>query len=503
MFIDNINGGIGPLCVVFGIAILTYPVCCIVYNLFFHPLRHVTGPKIRAASRLPYIKTLLEGWMVQDSKRLHEKYGPVVRVAPDEVSLAYAEAWGDVFQATNGKPPFEKDRLWWQPPKGGTDDIVTAPNTAMHSRMRKVLHHSFTPRALVAQEPILQQYVQLLVQKLREQIPTGEDSTVLDIVPWLNYVTFDIIGDLSYGESFNCLESQKLHSWIKLIFENVRGFCLFTSARFYPSIEFALMKCIPSWVHDTQKDHYRFVTEKVNRRMNWEVQRPDLMSQVMRHNDKDGMSAEEIHANFNKLMIAGSETSGTLLSGVVNLLITNQEVLQKLVKELRERFPDESGMTLEQLSSLSYLNAVLSEGMRLCPPVPIMLPRRAPKEGAYVGGLWIPGGTSVGVQAWTIYRDPAHFHNSESFMPERWLPEAEISTSPFFADKRNAVQPFGVGPRSCIGKLLAWGEMRLILAKLVWAFDLEAEGEILKWEGQRTFILVEKKPVNIRIRVRN
>lgn len=326
---------------------------------------------------------------------MHEKYGPIVRVAPNEVSLAYAEAWRDVFQAVNGRPPFEKDPLWWKTRDKEVNHILSARDPAEHARMRKVLHYSFTPRAVVSQEPILQQYVGLLIQRLGEQIPKDESSAVIDIVPWLNYTTFDIIGDLSYGESFDCLEGQKLHSWIELIFDSVRAYCFFVSARFYPLIESALMKCIPSWVHDAQTDHYRFVAEKVDRRLGWEVQRPDLMSQVMRHNDKDGMSVAEIHANFNKLMIAGSETSATVLTGVVNLLIGNPEVLTRLVQEIRGRFQIESAINPEELSNLPYLNAVINEGMRLCPPVPIMLPRLAPEGGAHVGGLWIPGGVSL------------------------------------------------------------------------------------------------------------
>lgn len=318
-----------------------------------------------------------------------------MRVAPDEVSLAYAEAWGDVYQASNGRPPFEKDPLWWKKRDDEVDHILSAPDPTEHARIRRVLHHCFTPRAVISQEPILQRYVGLLIKRLREQIPKNDSSAVIDIVPWLNYTTFDIIGDLSYGESFYCLEGQKLHSWIEAIFESLRAYCLFVAARFYPLIESTLMKCLPVWVHDAQKEHDRFVAERVNRRLGWEVQRPDLMSEIMRHINKGEMSVAEINANFDKLMIAGSETSATVLTGLVNLLIRNPKVLAKLVEEIRGAFGSESAINPEGLSGLPYLNAVLNEGMRLCPPVPIILPRRAPEGGAHVGGFWIPGKVSL------------------------------------------------------------------------------------------------------------
>lgn len=82
--------------------------------------------------------------------------------------------------------------------------------------------------------------------------------------------------------------------------------------------------------------------------------------------------------------------------------------------------------------------------------------------------------------------------------------EFEKPSSPFHNDKREAVQSFIIGPRSCLGKSLAWAEMQLILARLLWAFDIEAaEGKQLRWEDLRTFLLVEKLPINILLKRRD
>lgn len=96
------------------------------------------------------------------------------------------------------------------------------------------------------------------------------------------------------------------------------------------------------------------------------------------------------------------------------------------------------------------------------------------------------------------------FHDPCSFLPERWLPSSiEDENSPFYDDDRSAVRVFGVGPRSCIGKPLAWAELRLILSKLVFNFDVEGVDTLngkLKWDEQRVFTVVERKPFEVRLK---
>ena len=108
----------------------------------------------------------------------------------------------------------------------------------------------------------------------------------------------------------------------------------------------------------------------------------------------------------------------------------------------------------------------------------------------------------MSIQAYSIHRNPDYFYNASAFLPERWLSEAARDPlSPFFKDRREAVQPFSVGPWGCIGQHLAWAEMRLILAKLVWTFDF-AVGNRMDWESLKTFLLVEKKPIEVKMTLR-
>jgi cytochrome P450 len=267
--------------------------------------------------------------------------------------------------------------------------------------MRKLLSNGFTPRALRQQEPILQKYVGLLIERLNEMaIPGGTEGAVLNIVPWFNFTTFDIFGDLGFAESFDCLQHARYHPWIALLFNSVKAASFVIAARFYPLIEFLLMSCIPKSLKKTQSDHYQQIVDKVQRRMNWEVDRPDLMSYVIKHNDgKEGMSLGEIQATFMVLTTAGSETTATVLSGTLNNLIAKPDKLLRLTQEVRGRFSQETGITLDTLGELPYLNAAIQEGLRLCPPIPVMLPRVVPQGGDTVCGTWMPSGVSVFLDA--------------------------------------------------------------------------------------------------------
>ncbi|DAA75509.1 TPA_exp: putative Cytochrome P450 monooxygenase [Trichophyton benhamiae CBS 112371] len=466
--------------------LLVYPVCKIVYNLYFHPLAKIPGPRAWAATRLPYCRALIQGTIVHDFEKLHQIYGPVVRTAPDEVTFARGDAYNDIFRVRQGHNQFLKDPVWWARQKGQPDSILSAIRPENHARIRKILAPGFTTRALKAQEPLVQKYVNLLIQRMHDkasEVQDGKKGVEFDIGPWFNFTTFDIFGELGFGESFDCLENSRYHPWIALLFNSVKAAAFISAAKFFPLITLMLMKCIPESLKKVQKDHFQQIVDKVDRRLSWELDRPDFMSHVIKSDGTTKMPIGEIYATFMVMTTAGSETTATTLSGTMNHLVSQPETLAKLTKEVRSAFQSESDMTLDALQDLPVV----------------------PRGGDTVCGTWLPEGTAVSIQAYTLNRDPSFFHSATSFIPERWLPEASTNPkSPFYHDQRNAVQPFSVGPRECLGQHLAWAELRLILARLVWAFDFEAvEGKKLRWEELRTFLLVEKKPIQVRIKRRS
>jgi cytochrome P450 len=186
--------------------------------------------------------------------------------------------------------------------------------------------------------------------------------------------------------------------------------------------------------------------------------------------------------------------TATLLSGVTRLLLSNHEQRDRLTTEIRTRFAQVEDITFDSLSECRLLHACLKEALRLYPPVPIGVPRIIPRGGQTVLGRWIPQDTRVSVHQYATYHSPANFRDPDRFAPERWLGD------PYYAnDAREAHQPFGYGPKNCIGQNMAMHEMKLVLASVLLVFDLKLCDPDEDWFDQQTFSMWIKKPLMCRV----
>jgi cytochrome P450 len=163
----------------------------------------------------------------------------------------------------------------------------------------------------------------------------------------------------------------------------------------------------------------------------------------------DGLSFEEMVSQGLLLMLAGSETTATLLSGLLYYVLINPSTMARLRAEINSSFTDEKDITIQHVAELPYLHAVIEESLRMYPPIPNILPRVAPETGAIVCGKFVPPGTSLGMHHYACYRSPKNFFDPEAFHPERWI---EGEDDRFSNDDKNAFHPFSHGPRNCLGK---------------------------------------------------
>lgn len=446
------------------------------------------------------MQALQSGNLVYRIKKLHDQYGDVVRIGPNELSFTNAPAFQDIYGHIAGRQDFVKNPIWMRRQVNGVHSIVSA-NDEDHSRYRRLLAYAFSDKALRQQEPLLQTYVDLLIKRLHEKTDASVTGTaVVDIVEWFNFTTFDIIGDLSFGESFHCLEEAQYHPWVSILFSHFKAASLFIGCRYFPIAERLMRKFLPKQITQNLVDHFAMSKAKVHHRLEQrDGQKPDFMSHVLRHNDEKGMSVPEIEATFNMLVLAGSETSATALSGTMNYLLksANSSVLQNLVTEIRDSFGQEADITSDRVNRLPYLGAVIEEGLRLCVPVAIGLPRLVPPGGSTVAGHFLPGGTNISAPLYASNRSSHNFPDPEKFLPERWLARDGQESL-----RNYAFNPFSIGPRNCIGMQLAYVEIRLILARLLWNFDLQNVESEWDWSRQMIYVLWEKDPLMVSVKAR-
>jgi cytochrome P450 len=373
-----------------------------------------------AATRIPYMRMILSGRYPQKTKALHQQYGDVVRIAPDELSFTNGEAWKPIYGTRTGHSQKPKDYRFYAPTFGGNPSIIVS-NDADHSRFRRLLSHAFSDSSLRGQEPIIKNYVDLLMQRLHENILDGKNA--VDMVAWYNFTTFDIIGDLAFGESFDCLKNSEYHPWISILFSSLKYAAYTNVARRLPGSKYLVPLITPKKIVSRRNTHLALTEEKVKGRITKSNERPDFFGNILKHNNTEkGFSFPELITNGSTLIIAGSETTATLLSGVTYLLLRNPLVLAKLQDEIRSAFTKEEEITLESCNKLEYCLAVLTETLRMYPPVAVGLPRIVDAQGDMIAGNWVPGGVSTGFASQRVEELYLHFHFRLSFPSHSFLP---------------------------------------------------------------------------------
>lgn len=213
--------------------------------------------------------------------KLHQKYGPVIRVSPNHLAFCHPDAMNDLSghrkpgKLENGK---EEARSLSVP-----GSIIGASHND-HGRIRKSMANGFSQQAMLDQQPLIQSYVDQLFEKLGEAGARGEK---VDAVAWYNYTTFDIIGDLAFGEPFGCLRDSTYHPWVDLIFKSLKSIAYDSSFRRMGFIYNILVMLTPKSVMDKFIKHKELSEAKVRKRLDTVTDRKDFMTSMTSRKGKD------------------------------------------------------------------------------------------------------------------------------------------------------------------------------------------------------------------------
>ncbi|KAF9877225.1 trichothecene c-15 hydroxylase [Colletotrichum karsti] len=442
---------------------------------------------------------------------LHKRYGDVVRTGPNELSFSHNEAWKEVCgHLKRGQDENEKD------PRTSSDELdksILSARRDRHGQFRRLLSGGFSARAMAEQQPLINKYINLFISRLREH---GQGGTkVMDASKWFEWTTFDIIGDLSFAEPFGCLQNSKSHPWVDSLNDSVG---LFPVVQVISGLPFSsILKPLYFWlmtpkgVAEKRGFSRSFAEETLKKRIALGSDRPDFVDAMLKADKEAKLTDDELRDNSVILTTAGSETTATTLAAVTYFLGTHPEVLAKLSAEVRSAFQHEDDIDINSVQNLRYMLAVLKETMRMYPAVALSQSRHAPPGGVQIAGEFVAGGTILGIWQYSIYHNPAKFLLPDSFIPDRWLDDKR-----FDYDEKALHQPFSYGPRNCIGMKcvslvfkplnlsLAYAEMRIILARIIWNFDIELAPESRSWtENQKVYFFWQKPPLWTYFKPRN
>lgn len=454
-------------------SVVVYCVGLAIYRAFFHPLARFPGPRLAAITGWYefYQDIIHRGQFIWQIQRLHEQYGPIVRITPDELHIIDPDYYEEIYA-----PASKKRDKWagWVTMAGAPGSSFATASHNLHRIRRSALNPFFSKRAIANKEAQIQEKVNNLCRRLRECMDNGE---VIRLDAAYMALTMDIINQFSFGYSLKYLEEPdfKLEWKETVVGASANGVFL----RQFPW-SLPILKAIPlsvlkrmnpqAWRLMTwQRDIRKQVDAIMADRKEGKAAEGTIFQAVL---DSDIPSSEKTPERLTDeaqtLVGAGSETTAKSLAMITFFLTSAPEKLQRLRDEIQavERESDGS-LSLAKLEHLPYLTACITEGVRMMSGVTNRLPRVAHEPMKYAE--WkIPAGTPVSQSNYFVNNHPEIFPDALEYHPERWL---EAEEKGFRLDRY--MVSFGKGSRSCVGINLAWAELYLTLANVATRFDFE------------------------------
>ncbi|KAH6967869.1 cytochrome P450 [Ilyonectria sp. MPI-CAGE-AT-0026] len=442
----------------------------VLYRVFFHRLRKFPGPFLGRISNLyPTYLRAKKLHLYEEVEILHQQYGDFVRLGPTELSIIDPSAVEAIYSARSRctKGPFYN---------------VTHPRTPLnmirdrneHHARRKIWDRGFNAQALRDYEPRVTKYTDELLARLAES-----QGTVINAADWFNFYSFDVMGDLAFGKSFNMLQDGVKHYFMTALHASMtlNGY-LSHIAWIYPFV-----KLIPI-INSENSKFWAWCGNQVEERSKNKPDKPDVFSWILDEYEKNPKTKQaklNLDGEAYLIAVAGSDTTAVTLTNFFFELATHKSQIRTLQLEIDEYFSQRDKVDAHSLSKLSHLNALIDETLRLHPPVPSGLQRVTPPEGLMIGKTRVPGNTIVQVPLHTLQRDERFFEKPLEFIPERW------TTMPELTKNSSIYAPFSIGRYSCVGKQLGLMEIRYVVSQIIHRFDVQLA------QGQTTEAFLQSK----------
>ena len=480
-------------------------VLIVTYRLFLHPLSHIPGPLLARISSLYLYTVCYLGIECQQIAHYHRKYNTsVLRVAPNAVSISNGAALHAIYVDGGG---FKKDARYENFRVDGHATIFSTLDTAYRdSRAKAVLPLFAMGRVRAAGEGhgIIRECMNRFIERFEsekakavEQAPNIGAARV-DALDLSQRLAIDVVTGYLFNKRYGGLDEQAV------LLSKASGSPCNASMPSKMSaipfvlaiVEFGRFSLLPNWLF-TRILNLSSALGRLfpNAELNNSFHRVGAFATCLVHDadpQKDdtyqsrllaaGVSQSETVAQCKAVTFAGTDSTATKLVTIIFHLVQNPSIHKRLSAELKVLGENPTS----DPQTLSYLRAVIREGLRLGMANPARFTRIVPRGGFEVGGTYLPAGTSVGLAPYTLHHNPELFSEPFKFRPERWLDQENerladdggggISDTQADRQKKERerdVIPFGVGSRMCIARNLATHELFMAVRALVESGVLE------------------------------
>ncbi|PMD41986.1 cytochrome P450 [Hyaloscypha variabilis F] len=472
-FLELIPGAIGTKQIVFIVLlglILSFVVRR-VYSVYFGPLSKFPGPKLAAATLWYefYYDVILQGHYTFKIKELHEKYGPIIRISPNELHIDEPDYYEKLYSQHE---PRDKSEYYLSQFKLPGSSFGTADYR--HHRIRRgALNPFLSKQAIVRVEPMLNYMIDKLCNRINEFQKSGQPMPIRLVYSCL---ATDIVTLIVLNHNRNLLDTPDFSPvWI----ETVKAIAaaghimkqfpwLFDIIRVLPPSFVGAMNPGMRLLLDgqalTQQETRNVLEGKYKADKQYETLglEKTIFHEILESDiPEEEKSFERLWQEAQVTIGAGSDTTGNAFTVTHFHLLDNPDILKKLQTELREALPNKyDTIELRVVEQLPYLNAVLNEGLRFSYGISTRSPRIHPTETVKFHQYEIPAGTPVGMTSVHIHHNETIFPESNKFKPERWL-QKQPKGAPLL--DRYLVS-FSKGSRQCVGMQLAKAELQLGIA---------------------------------------
>ncbi|OCL06375.1 cytochrome P450 [Glonium stellatum] len=435
-------------------AVFFFFLATIIQTLLRDPLRNIPGPWYARFTNLRLKLAVVTGTRIYYVHSIHELYGQVVRISPNEVAVNDVHAFKQIHRVGSG---FNKSP-WYAEFNSGQAGVFAMSDPKQHAQRRRFFAKSFSKSFLRQHwEPLVLQKVQTAIRQIRA---AGKNGTTVDVMKWWMFMATDVSTHLMFGESFQTLESGEKSSYTRMLETTLKGSGIAVELPMVAKI----LKRLPIDATKQMFNANLLLLEygrTAVRNSRATGSKANIFASMIAEADNDESSQLtelDVSLEATNLIIAGADTTGITLTYLTWAVLERPELRRQLEHEVKDIGDAPSD---EDLEKLPLLNAVVEETLRLYGAAPGGLPRVVPPGGAILAGFYIPGDTTVTTQAYSMHRDANNFTSPDSFNPSRWLSKETMEMS---EAAKIAYYPFGAGARICLGIHLARMELRLAAA---------------------------------------